>query len=117
MIRKGGGPSDPSSVMRQSALTFDSDVRHTVVPEDGKWLDFSITQTLDLSVPAQLNALKAKYPAIMRKYNELTSAPGIKTATVWCVDVKSRKFFVIITKDQRDQQTFHAFDALVHEFP
>ena len=117
MIRKGGGPTDPSSVMRQSALTFDSEVQRTLVPEDGKWLDFTISQNLDMGVPAQLAALKAKYPAIMRKYAELTSAPGVKTATVWCVDVKNRKFFVIITKDAHDQQVFHAYDSGVHEFP
>jgi hypothetical protein len=117
MIPKGGGPPAGSSVLRQSALTFDSEVRRTLVPEDGKWLEFSVTQTFDLALPEHLTALKAKYPAMMKKHAELLSAPGIKTATVWSVDVKGRKFFVIVTKDKRDQQAFHAFDALVREIP
>lgn len=103
--------------MREAALAFDSDVRRTLVPEDGKWLDFSVTHTFDLGLPEHQAALKAKYPAILRKYAELTSAPDVKTGTIWCVDVKGRKFFVIVTKDRKDQQTFHAFDAMVREFP
>jgi hypothetical protein len=117
VIRKSGGPTDPSAILRQSALAFDSEVRRTLVPEDGKWLEFSISHTVDLAAPDQLNALKAKYPGILKKYAELTSAAEVKTATVWCVDAHGRKFFVIITKDKHDQQSFHAYDAQVRELP
>ena len=115
MIPKSGGP--PPSVARQAGLIFDSEVRRALVPEDGKWLEFSVTHTVDLAAPDQLAGLKAKYPGILKKYAELIAAPDIKTATVWCVDVKGRKFFVIVTKDAKSQQAFHAFDAQVHEFP
>ena len=116
MIPKSGGPSDPAGASRPG-LIFDSEVRRTLVPEDGKWLEFTVSHTYDLNAPDHLAALKARFPGVIKKYNELLAGPDIRSATVWCVDVKGRKFFLIVTKDARHQQAFHAFDAQAHEFP
>ncbi len=118
MIRKPQPPPDPGLGVRKSAFTFDSNTaQRTLVPEDGKWLEFAVSHRFDLGQAEHLNQLKARYPAIVRKYAELTGQPGVKSATVWCLDVGGRKFFVIITRDARDTQSFHAFDAQSRELP
>lgn len=114
MIRKAGA-ADPPGAVRKAGMSWDSDAQRVLVPEDGKWLDFSVVNTWDLGSAEHQATLKSKYPAILRKYGELTAAPEVKSATVWCIEVKGRRFFVIITKDKADVQTFHAFDATVHE--